>query len=130
MVKWESIKLKILKGRQLLPIQTANVLQDHENRLTALENGDSEEEPAEPVTRDLSFTVNDGENPVQGATVTLREVEKTTGSAGGCTFNEVTDGEHEVTVEAEGYNTATETITVDAEHTSFTITLTVISGEI
>ena len=53
-----------------------------------------------------------------------RETTKTTGSAGGCTFNDIEEGNVSVTVSAEGYTTKTESITVDETHTSFTISLT------
>ena len=129
---FKSIKLKIIKGRKLLPFATAKVLQDHEDRIKALENDspapspDPEPTPdPEPVTRDLSFTVNDGTDPIEGATVTIGTKTGTTGSAGGCTINGVEEGEGiSVEVAATGYTTKTETITVDAEHTSFTISLT------
>ena len=41
--KFESIKLNIMKGRKLLPFQTAKVIQDHEDRIKALEAGSSSE---------------------------------------------------------------------------------------
>lgn len=36
---FESIKLRIISGRKLKPFQTAAVLQDHEDRLSAIEGG-------------------------------------------------------------------------------------------
>lgn len=36
---FERIKLRIIKGRQLKPFAVANVLQDHEDRIKALESG-------------------------------------------------------------------------------------------
>lgn len=81
-----------------------------------------EETPA--TTHNINFTINDGTNAVQGATVTIGETSKTTGSAGGCSFNDVEEGTVTVTVAKEGYTTKTEVITVDEEHTSFIITLT------
>ena len=119
---FESIKLRIIKGRQLLPFATAKVLQDHEDRIKALEGGEPEPEP-EPVTRTISFTVNDGTNPIDGASVVINGVTKTTGSAGGCTFNEIEDGSVSVEVSATGYTTKTETITVSEDNTAFTISL-------
>lgn len=38
---FESIKLRIIKGRQLNPFATAKVLQEHEDRIKALESGAS-----------------------------------------------------------------------------------------
>lgn len=119
---FESIKLRIIKGRQLLPFATAKVLQDHEDRIKALEGGDSSSDET-PVTRTISFTITDGTNNVDGATVVIGDVTKTTGSAGGCTFNDIADGSVSVEVSKTGYVTKTETITVSADNTAFTITL-------
>lgn len=82
-----------------------------------------EPEP-EPVTYDLSFTINDGTNAIEGATVAIGETTGTTGAAGGCTLREIEEGTQTVTVTATGYVTKTESITVDVDHTSFTISLT------
>lgn len=119
---FESIKLRVIKGRQLLPFATAKVLQDHEDRIKALEEGDSSSDET-PVTRTISFTITDGTNNVDGATVVIGDVTKTTGSAGGCTFNDIADGSVSVEVSKTGYVTKTETITVSADNTAFTITL-------
>lgn len=78
------------------------------------------------ATRSVSFTVNDGTDAIQGATVTIdgdTAGAKTTGSSGGCTAT-LTDGEHSLVVAKEGYTSKTETVTVDSTHTSFTISLT------
>lgn len=128
---FKSIKLKIIKGRKLLPFATAKVLQEHEDRIAALEKGDDpspdpQPDPQpdpEPVTRDLSFTINDGTNPIKGATVTIGAKTGTTGDAGGCTIKGIEEGSVSVEVAKEGYTTKTETITVDETHTSFTISL-------
>ena len=80
-----------------------------------------------PTTQDISFVINDGTDPIQGASVTIGETTKTTGSQGGCSFTAIEEGTVSVEVSAEGYTTKTEDITVDSEHTSFTITL-VLSG--
>lgn len=77
----------------------------------------------EETTRNIRFTVNDGTDAISGATVTIDETIKNTGSAGGCTFN-LTDGEYTVVVSKDGYETVTDTITVNKDNTSFTITLT------
>ena len=61
---------------------------------------------------------------VSGAVVTVGESTGTTGPVGGCTVKNVTDGEHTVTVTADGYNDYTGTITVSEDNTSFTISLT------
>lgn len=83
----------------------------------------------EVVTRNISITVNDGENAIQGASVVIGETTKTTGSAGGCSFTNLIDGEKSVTVTKEGYTSKTETITVSEKSTSFTISLTEIPSQ-
>lgn len=83
---------------------------------------DNEEETV-PVTRNISFTINDGTDPIQSATVKIGTETKTTGSLGGCTFNDIEEGTVSVEVSKEGYTTKTESITVDETHTSFTISL-------
>ena len=84
---------------------------------------EGEDDPV-TTTYDLSFTVNDGTDPIKGATVTIGEVTGTTGDVGGCTLKDIEEGSQSVTVEATGYVSKTETITVDGDHTSFTVTLT------
>lgn len=79
-----------------------------------------------PETRTVSFTINDGTDPIGGASVVIDDDAtntKTTGNAGGCTA-EVTDGTHSVKVTKDGFTDKTETITVSADNTSFTISLT------
>ena len=123
---FKSIKLRIMQGAKLKPFATVKVLQEHEDRIAALEKGDdpSPEPEPEPVLRDLSFTINDGTDPIKGATVTIGAKTGTTGDAGGCTIKDVEEGSVSVEVSATGYTTKTETITVDSTHTSFTISLT------
>ena len=74
----------------------------------------------------LSFTVTDGTAPVQGATVTVEGKTATTGSSGGCTIKNIVDGEHTVTVTADGFEEYTDTITT-GETTSFTVELTAVT---
>lgn len=81
------------------------------------------EENPEITKYDLSFTVNDGTNGINGATVKIGTVTSTTGSNGGCTLKDIETGEQTVTVSKEGFVTKTETITVDSTHVSFTISL-------
>lgn len=81
----------------------------------------------EPVTseRKVTFSIKDeSDNGIGGATVKIGSTSKTTGSAGGCSFDNITDGKVTVTVSADGYTTKTETITVSESNTTFTITLT------
>ena len=130
---FESIKLKIIRGRQLNPFATAKVLQDHEDRLKALEGKESgsgneqqqeqQQQEQTPTTYDLSFTVNDGTDPIKGATVKIGSTTGTTGDVGGCTLKDIAEGSQSVEVSATGYVTKTETITVSSSKTSFTISL-------
>ena len=125
---FERIKLRVMKGAQLKPFAVAKVLQEHEDRLKALENPTEEEQQeVTPTTRSVSITINDGTDPVQGASVVIDGGDaKTTGSAGGCTAS-LTDGNHTVVVTKEGFTDKTETITVSSEDTSFTISLTAVA---
>lgn len=79
-----------------------------------------------PETRDISITITDGEDPLQGATVEIDETTRTTGAAGGCTFSNITDGTVSVEVSKVGFETKTASITVSEDSTSFTIALTAI----
>lgn len=81
--------------------------------------------PTESETfKNLTFKITDAEeNGIENATVTIGDKTATTGSAGGCSLNNIVEGEHTVTVTADNYTTKTETITVDETHTSFTIIL-------
>lgn len=72
----------------------------------------------------VHFDVTDGVNGIGGATVTINGVSKTTGSAGGCNFNNIKGGTVTVEVTKTGYVSKSESISVDNEHTSFTIVLT------
>ena len=83
--------------------------------------------------RTISFTVkDDAAEPaaVSGAKVTV-DYKKTgtTGNAGGCNITSVGDGEHTVTVTAEGFEDYSDEITTDSGHTSFNITLVTIVPE-
>lgn len=71
----------------------------------------------------VHFDVIDGENGIEGATVTINGVSKNTGSAGGCNFNNMTGGVVNVEVTKTGYVSKSESVSVDNEHTSFTIVL-------
>lgn len=138
---FESIKLRIIKGGQLNPFATAKVLQEHEDRLNALEGNSSESSNSETnsnnnnndsqesetqTTRNINISVNDGTDDVEGATVSIGNISGTTGSAGGCTLKNVPDGENTIEVIADGYGDYEDTITVSEDNTSFTITLTAV----
>lgn len=93
-------------------------------RIRAEINGEeSQDDVPLEKSRNISITVNDGTDPVEGATVSIGEINGTTGSAGGCTLQNVADGEQSISVIAEGYTSKTETITVSEDNTSFTISL-------
>ena len=127
-----SIRRKILEKGQLVKEQFVRTLQNHEDRIAALEaaaeSDDSQQEEVQPTTRDLSFTINDGTDPIKGATVTIGAKTGTTGDAGGCTIKDVEEGSVSVEIAATGFTTKTETISVDETHTSFTISLTAASS--
>ena len=81
----------------------------------------------EATTVDISVTVTDGTDPIQGAIVTIggQSCSNGTGSSGGCTVSGVTVGEGvAVSVTCEGYEDYTATEDITAETTSLTITLT------
>lgn len=87
------------------------------------------DEETTPTTQDISFTIDDGTDPIQGATVKIGSETKTTGSAGGCSFTAIEEGTVSVEVSKDGFTTKTEEISVDSEHTSFTISLEATSEE-
>jgi len=75
------------------------------------------------TTYDITITVTDGENAISGATVTIGTDEETSDENGVVEYT-LTADTYSVGVEATGYNDATESITVDATHTTFTVTMT------
>lgn len=76
-----------------------------------------------PETVNISVSVNDGVNPVNGASVSINEISSTTGSAGGCTLNNVPIGAQTIIVTAAGYENYSETINVSNENITFEIKL-------
>ena len=138
---FERIEVRIIKGRQLIPFATAKVLQEHEDRLNALEgknssgdassdSDDSEDNSSDSGehqqnVRDVKFTVTMDGNPVSGATVTMESVSGTTGSAGGCTLKNIPDGIHRVDIGGGDvtYYPQSQSIQVSADKTNFTIVL-------
>lgn len=76
-----------------------------------------------PETTNLSVTVTDGINPIEGATVSIDEISSTTGSAGGCTLQDVPEGSQTITVIATGYTDYTDTIEVSSLNNEITIIL-------
>lgn len=68
------------------------------------------------------MTVNDGTDPIEGATVTIGESSETTDSSGVVEF-ELAYDDYEATISAEGYTTKTESIAFRNNHKNFTIAL-------
>lgn len=104
-------------------LETANANTNTNTNTNTEPQQQEQQQQQSSVTRDLSFTVNDGTAPIEGATVTIGAKTGTTGSAGGCTLTGVEEGTQSVEVSATGYTTKTESISVDETHTSFTISL-------
>ena len=75
------------------------------------------------VVDTITITVDDGTNPIEGATVTIGETTKTTDASGECTFTDMTYDDYSAEVSAEGYTTKTETVQFRSNHKSFTISL-------
>lgn len=109
------------------PQKRHDYLADFLNEVLELE--DDEEETPQVTTRDLSITVDDGENAVSGVSVAIGDITGTTGPAGGCTLKGVADGEHTITATKEGYTEYSDTISSDSTHTSFTISLTAVVAD-
>lgn len=123
-----------LKPWNELPVKVRRSRRNLYNYIKEELGGDSSEDEVEspvvepvveqPTTRNISITVNDGTDAVEGAAVAIGQITGTTGSAGGCTLQAVADGEQTITVTAEGFEEYSDTITVSSEDTSFTISLT------
>ena len=116
-----------LKPWNELPVKVRRSRRNLYNYIKGEIEGDSSEEEIESpaaTTRNISITVNDGTDAVEGASVAIGQITGTTGSAGGCTLQNVADGEQTITVTAEGFENYSGTITVSSENTSFTISLT------
>ena len=72
---FESIKLRIIKGRELKPFATAKVLQEHEDRIKALEAESSSDEGDKSTYSFVSYgnaegTIEWGEGTVKGTGLT------------------------------------------------------------
>ena len=113
------------------PEKRHDYLADFLNEVLELEDDEEEtqEEEVVPETRDLSITVNDGENAVSGVLVAIGDITGTTGPAGGCTLKSVADGEHTITATKEGYTEYSDTISSDSTHTEFTLSLTAVVAD-
>lgn len=61
----------------------------------------------------IKVNISDSSNaPLQGVTVVLNGVSKTTGSAGGCNFLNIEEGNYTITASLDGYKDYSETIEV------------------
>ena len=83
------------------------------------------------VVDTITITVDDGEDTptaIEGASVKIGSTTKTTDSNGQCTFPGMTYDDYSAEVSAEGYTTATESISFRSNHKSFTISLTASGG--
>lgn len=81
------------------------------------------------ITDTLTITVNDGENVISGATVTIGSDEQTTGEDGVATFEEMPYDDYTVSVTAEGYDDKTDTVQFRSNHKAFTISMTATVAE-
>lgn len=146
-----SLKIWLLKNGVVQKVRLLSTLQDHEDRLKALEEGnvgeeestDSSDNSSTNITNDpstesssttpldtqnLSFTVKytDG-TPVPSQVIFLDNDYNnyaTTGSAGGCSLNNISNGEHIISspdniVEINGETTSDKSIQVSENNTHF-----------
>ena len=75
------------------------------------------------LTTTVIFTINDGDIPIQNATVTLGNLTSTTDENGNCSFDNISLGEYEISVVIDGYQTISDTIIVTSDDTTFSISL-------
>ena len=80
-------------------------------------------ETVEIETVDISVSVTDGTDPIQGVTVTVADSECTTGSAGGCTLRNVPVGDITVTATKDGYESYSDSEIITDETESLSIEL-------
>lgn len=79
-------------------------------------------------THDIEFTITDGTDPVEGATITIDGKTGTSAaSTGKTTINGILEGTYTVTVTCEGYEDESASKTVASDTTSFTIALTAVT---
>ncbi|WP_255192717.1 carboxypeptidase-like regulatory domain-containing protein [Natronobeatus ordinarius] len=73
---------------------------------------------------EVTFTVEDEEgDPIEDATVDLDGDEGTTGSDGSVTYTDLEDGEYVVNADADSYEDAEETVTINGEDKEVTLVL-------
>ena len=98
---------------------------DYTDSLTV--TGDAEVNVTLTEVGDLTITVDDGADPavaIEGASVVIGETTKTTNASGEVEFNGLPYEDVSVTISADGYTTATETLQFRSNHKSFTVSLT------
>ena len=80
------------------------------------------------VTDTLTINVDDGTNAISGATVTIGGDSETTDENGQAVFDDMPYDDYSVSISADGYTTATETVQFRSNHKSFTVSLTATGG--
>ena len=106
---------------------TSVTIDDKAVKSITIDGGTVYEAEVEPTLFDVIFTVVDASTSeaISGATVTYEGTDKTTDSNGQCTFDDISEGSIFVNASATGYVTGSLVqVSVDSEHTSFTINLT------
>ena len=79
-------------------------------------------------TQDIEFTITDGTDPVEGATVTINNKTGTSAATTGkCTIEGILEGTYDAAVTCDGYEDETSSVTVTSSTTSFTIALTAVT---
>lgn len=83
-----------------------------------------------PETTNVSISIQDeNDEPISGATVSIGTVSSVTGSAGGCTLQNVPVGTRTITVTADNYETLTESVIISDEYNNFNFILQEAEGE-
>ena len=77
-----------------------------------------------PETTNINVTVTESTTKLSGVTVKIGDISGTTGSAGGCTLNNVPIGKATVTATKSGYTTYSKSVTITSETKSLTISMT------
>ena len=79
----------------------------------------------------MHYTINDGTNPITGATVTLKNkvteevyTSGKSGSTGGCNINNLPMGSYVATVKCTGYTTVTDDLDVEGNVADKIVSLT------
>ena len=75
------------------------------------------------VVDTLTVTVDDGTDAIEGASVKIGTVTKTTDSSGEAEFDNMTYDDYSAEISATGYTTKTETLQFRSNHKSFTVSL-------